>query len=93
MAFFLADSPVLLAQIAQAVREQNSHQLQLAAHRLKGMLARYACREGADLAYALEQAGKSGKLTEAADLLPRLAPHVAQLTQGIEAYVREQATR
>ena len=68
MAFFLADSPVLLAQIDQAVREQNSHQLQLAAHRLKGMLARYACREGADLAYALEQAGKNGELNEAADL-------------------------
>ncbi len=93
MAFFLADSPVLLAQIEQAAREQDPRALQLAAHRLKGMLARYACHEGAELAYALEQQGKSESLNHALDLLKQLATHVASLTQGIETYVREHSAR
>ena len=93
MGFFLADSPMLLAQIEQATREQDPRALQLAAHRLKGMLARYACHAGAELAYALEQLGKADTLSEAPALLQRLAPYVASLTQGIETYVREHAAR
>ena len=58
MSFFLNDGPVLVGQIDQAIQDKNSHQLQLAAHRLKGMLARYACREAVALAASLEQKGK-----------------------------------
>jgi hypothetical protein len=57
------------------------------------MLARYACHAGAELAYALEQLGKSNSLHDAPNLLKRLAPYVASLTQGIEAYVREHKAR
>ena len=38
MGFFLHDTPVLLADIAQAINQSDAYQLQLAAHRLKGML-------------------------------------------------------
>ena len=92
MSFFLNDGPVLMAQIDQAIQRTDSHQLQLAAHRLKGMLARYAFHEAAELASALEQKGKQGVLDGAEPLARQLAPLVTRLADGIREYIRRHAS-
>ena len=88
MSFFLNDGPALMGQLDQAIQTRDAHQLQLAAHRLKGMLARYAFQQAADLAYELEQQGKQGVLDGAEPLARQLAPLVSRLVDGIRAYVR-----
>ena len=82
MAFFLNDGPVLVGQIDQAIQEKNSHQLQLAAHRLKGMLARYACRGGSgDWPPHWNRKASSGELDGCrGSWLRQLAPRVARLS-------------
>ncbi len=89
MEFFLQDAPTLLAQADAAFEQQDPRQLQLSAHRLKGMLARYACREAAELAAQLEQHAASGDLAAARQLLPQLAPRVEQLRSAIDQYLAE----
>jgi PAS domain S-box-containing protein len=88
MSFFLNDGPVLMTQIDQAIQRTDAHQLQLAAHRLKGMLARYAFHEAAELAAALEQHGKQGVLDGAEPLARELVPLVTRLADGIRGYTR-----
>ena len=89
MSFFLNDGPALLEQIDQATQQRDARQLQLAAHRLKGMLARYAFQEAAELADALEQKGKQGAFDGAASLTRQLAPLVSRLVDGMREYVRQ----
>ncbi|MHB8952624.1 MAG: ATP-binding protein [Pirellulaceae bacterium] len=93
MSFFLNDGPVLVGQIDQAICENDSHQIQLAAHRLKGMLARYAFTEAAGLAAALEEKGRRGALEGAAELTRQLAPLVARLSDGIREFIRRHKAR
>ncbi len=88
MSFFLNDGPALMDQIEQAIQARDAHQLQLAAHRLKGMLARYAFTQAAELAYQLEQQGRQGVLDGAESIARRLAPLVSQLVDGIREYLR-----
>ncbi len=92
MSFFLNDGPVLMTQVAQAIQRTDSHQLQLAAHRLKGMLARYAFHEAAELASALEQKGKQGVLDGAEPLARQLTPLVTRLAAGMREYTRRHAS-
>ena len=54
MDFFLQYAPCCWTNIAQAIRQDDARQLQLAAHRLKGMLARYAYGDAAAVALELE---------------------------------------
>jgi two-component system, sensor histidine kinase and response regulator len=92
MSFFLNDGPVLMTQIDQAIRACDGHQLQIAAHRLKGMLARYAFAEAAALALELEQKGKHGALDGAESVARVLTPLVARLADGIRAYMERHAS-
>jgi CheY-like chemotaxis protein len=89
MGFYLQDAPQLLESIGQSIETNDPQQLQLSAHRLKGMLARYACHAGADIALALENKGRSGQLSNAAALWQELRPIVSRLTAAIQQYVSD----
>jgi len=88
MSFFLNDGPALLADIHQAIQQRDAHRLQLAAHRLKGMVARYAFQQATDIAHQLEQLGRQGTVDGAEPLARQLGPLVAQLADGIRQYIR-----
>jgi CheY-like chemotaxis protein len=84
MEFFLRDSPLLLTDMANAIERRDARQLQLSAHRLKGMLARYAFDDAVALALRLEQQGKAEQLDDATAQLDQLRPLVAQLAAAIK---------
>jgi CheY-like chemotaxis protein len=54
MQYFLHDGPQLIHRIREAIDTENARQLDLSAHRLKGLVARYAAKDAAGLAYELE---------------------------------------
>ena len=88
MKFFLNDGPELLDQIQQAIDEQNARQLELAAHRLKGLVAAYDADAAAETALELEKMGRAGLVAQdATDLLAKLRPAVEQLTQAMRAWM------
>ena len=91
MRFFIHDGPKLLDEIVAAVEEQNPRRLELAAHRLKGLVARYGAPEATTLARQLEEMGSHGETADAAEISERLRADVAGLVAAIEDYVREHA--
>ena len=88
MKFFLNDGPELLDQIQQAIDERNARQLELAAHRLKGLVAAYDAEAAAETALELEKMGRAGLVAQDAnDLLAKLRPAVEQLTQAMRVWM------
>ena len=87
MNFFLHDAPILASHIREAIEGHDSHHLQLASHRLKGMLARYAYHEAASIAYQLEQMGRDGDPDGALPLWHELVPLVDRLATAIRHYI------
>ncbi len=64
---YLDSSAVLTAELQTAIAEQNSTQLQHAAHSLKSTSASLGAKKLADLCKQLEQQGKAGELNGAAE--------------------------
>ncbi len=62
---FMEDCPQLLAEIEGALRNGDSDALQASAHTLKGAVGNFSAQNAYDAAYALEQIGRSGDLSEA----------------------------
>ncbi|MFV2070604.1 MAG: response regulator, partial [Pirellulales bacterium] len=91
MRFFIHDGPKLLDEIEAAVEAQNPRRLELAAHRLKGLVARYGAPEATSLARQLEAMGSRGGIADAAEISERLRADVTWLVAAVENYVREHA--
>ncbi|MFO7906844.1 MAG: Hpt domain-containing protein, partial [Pirellulaceae bacterium] len=89
MKFFLQDTPGLLTQLEEAIEADDARSVQLAAHRLKGTLARYAYQDAVATALELENKGKSGQLDGASQLLEQLRSMVGHLTTAIQDYVTQ----
>jgi PAS domain S-box-containing protein len=87
MNFFLTDGPVLAGQIDQAIDEQDPHQVQISAHRLKGMLSRYDYHRAAALAHELERKGEQHALAGAKPVCHQLTQMVNRLVAAIQQYV------
>jgi histidine phosphotransfer protein HptB len=68
---FVADLPVRLAAITQAIRCDDAQALLLHAHALRGAAANFACRLD-ELCENLEEIGKRGVLGEAPAILDAL---------------------
>ena len=89
MDFFLTDAPELIDRIRIAVAEPDAKQLQLSAHRLKGLLSSYDHGEAAALARNLEFMGRDGTFDNAAALCAQLEVHVGDLIAAMKSYMRE----
>lgn len=72
VALFLDESPRLLAQIREAVINNQPEILRTAAHSLKGSVGNFAAPEAAAAASRLETIGKSGVINEAGEALDAL---------------------
>jgi HPt (histidine-containing phosphotransfer) domain-containing protein len=76
VALFLVESPKLVTQMQQALLQQDRRVLELAAHCLKGQLGYLALPEASE-AQKLEDAGRTGELRGAEDLLAGLQIRLA----------------
>ena len=88
MQFFVNDGPKLIEQIRTAIADQDHRGLEVPAHRLKGLLARYAFHEASGLAYDLEQMGNQKAISDEAETkADQLAAMVNQLVAAIKNYL------
>ncbi len=62
---FMEDYPQILAEIESALRNGDSDALSASAHTLKGAVGNFSAQNAYDAAFALEQIGRSGDLSEA----------------------------
>ncbi|MDM7460621.1 MAG: Hpt domain-containing protein [bacterium] len=81
---FLAQTPELLTQIEMAVAGADAGALGAAAHTLKGSARSVGADGFAEIAYELEQAGKSGDLTRAPEALQRLQTYWRDLADYLQ---------
>ena len=79
VALFRSDYPSALRRIDRAVKRDDAEALRLTAHALKGSLATVGSPAGRDAAFALEQMGRSGDLSGAAELSATLREAINSL--------------
>jgi HPt (histidine-containing phosphotransfer) domain-containing protein len=87
---FLADSPRLMAELREAVVQDDTPRLKIAAHTLIGSLGIFGDSAALDQALKLESIATSGSLTGAAEIymaleeeLNRLKPALAELVAPV----------
>lgn len=82
---FLGDYPNNIAEIRQAITEQNANALERGAHTLKGAVANFGAATTVAAAFALEKIGRSGDLTTAQSTLLNLEAALAALVPELES--------
>lgn len=88
---FLDQTPQLFAQMEQAYQQGDAHSFGCVAHTLKGSARSIGADAFAELAFALEQMGKSGDLTDAPSALQRLYEHWNLLRALMEKTLQREA--
>ena len=83
VAIFLVESPKLMTQMEQALLDHEPRRLELAAHCLKGELGYLGVPEAYEAAQKLEDAGRTGEMEGAADLLAGLRTRLAGLWAAV----------
>ncbi|MCB1164309.1 response regulator [bacterium] len=76
---FMEDVPNMLAEIESAVRNGDSDGLRKSAHTLKGAVSNFSAQNAQDAAWALEQIGRSGDLSEAVGAYNLLRQEIERL--------------
>src|SRR5437016_3103826 len=82
---FLEDYPSLITQIEQAVANNDAHNLERAAHSLKGSIANFGSDPAYQASLELEQIGRSKDLTHTQGALARLIAVMSHVTPELEA--------
>ena len=80
---FIHECPGMLAQIQQAIRENQPERLHNAAHTLKGPLSNMGANAALDQVVALETMGINGDLQQADTALQRLSSHLDILIRDL----------
>ncbi|MDX9894465.1 MAG: response regulator [Desulfofustis sp.] len=78
---FLERHGLLLARVEQAIMAEDPQQLDDAAHALKGALNHFCAARAHREALLLEMRGKSGEMSDCAEIFSRLTVEVARLTE------------
>ncbi len=91
MQFFLKDGPGLVSRIQQAIQQRDARQLELAAHRLKSLTARYTAQSATHLAAELEQRAGHNQWDGIEPLAEKLADLVGRLCDAVRQYVAAQS--
>ncbi len=84
---FLEDCPAMMADVKQAIDSGDAQALQRCAHGLKGAVRHLAAQAAVDAAYALETAGREGKLDEAPALYEALEREIERLQRAASEYL------
>lgn len=84
LALYSADYPTLLTQLREALAAGNSQQVEVVAHRLRGMVRNFFAEELANTAAALEDNARAGDLSA-------VTAQVDQLALGLQTLENELA--
>ena len=76
---FISELPRQLAELRQAVSEDNAALVEAMAHSLKGALSNFAAQTAHTLAHELATLGRRGALEEASEVLQRLARELERI--------------
>jgi len=90
---FLADYPVHLAHIKNALRAGDAEALARAAHTLKGAIGNFAARNAAAAARSIEVLGRGGELRAASEAYATLESELALLSQELKRMAKNPARR
>jgi PAS domain S-box-containing protein len=85
---FLDKRPTIMANISQAIQEKNAQELQKEAHTFKGMCS-YFSNSMKDIAFDLENHGRSGGLSESQKVFERLNTSVQDLIPKLQDFKDE----
>lgn len=89
MNYMLNDAPQLVLNMREAVHNNDGRQLEIAAHRLKGLVGSYNYDEARELAAALEIQGKQSQFEGAEAKLDRLEVLMREFSQAVEAFLEQ----
>ncbi len=82
---FLEDYPSLISKIQQAIAESDAHNLERAAHSLKGSIANFGSEAAYQASFDLEQIGRSKNLAGAHEAYARLMEVMNTVCPELEA--------
>lgn len=85
---FLSDSPKMLKRVREAVIKQDSKELEISAHSLKGAVSNFHNEQSFVLARTLEQMGRSRVFTNADGLLENLDTSLSEMSDALNTLAR-----
>jgi two-component system sensor histidine kinase/response regulator len=91
LSIFRQESPRLLGLIGHSLRVGDAKGLEQAAHTLRGSVGSFGATTAAQLALALEIAGRDGSLADTSDHMTALAREVGRIEAGLAALAGERA--
>ena len=87
MAFFLSDAPDLVAKIGAALADRDGRALELAAHRLAGLVGNFDAESALGHSHALESMGSRRDFSQAETVYRDLATEIDRLREAVERYL------
>lgn len=73
-----------MKELELAVWEGNSNLIRQVAHSLKGMVSCFGAHQAKSLTQEMEHLGRSGQVSEAAALLPRMVHELSHLIEHLK---------
>jgi HPt (histidine-containing phosphotransfer) domain-containing protein len=89
---FIAEHPVMMAQIRAAIDNGKAKILERTAHALKGMVGNFRCDDAMEAAYTLEKIGREEALDRAADAARILSEKIEELDRQLRKMLEETPT-
>jgi HPt (histidine-containing phosphotransfer) domain-containing protein len=81
---FVEDCPQRVKELEVAVWEGNANLIRQVAHSLKGMVSCFGAHQAISLAQEMEHLGRSGQISEAAALLPRVVHELSHMIEHLK---------
>ncbi len=81
---FVEDCPQRMKELELAVWEGNSNLIRQVAHSLKGMVSCFGADQAKALTQEMEYLGRSGQVSEAAALLPRMVHELSHVLEHLK---------
>ncbi len=91
MNFYLEDTPILIRDTLAAIESQNAKQLEMSAHRLRGLSVGFDAEDLMKIVSELEDAGREDCLDECQRYSDELTREWNQLCEGIRNWLRTSA--
>ena len=85
ISIFMEDSEVLVGEIGDSLRTADSNQVSKSGHALKGLVSNFGAKELVDVAFKLEQAGRTGDVSTCDNDFEKLKQLHVQLRNELQS--------
>jgi len=86
---YLGDAPTMLDRVRTGLANGDAHEVERAAHRLKGYLGTLGAADAVETASRLEALGREGALGKAREVLKSLESQMASLELEVHSFLEE----